>query len=437
MSLDGDLADNVVPARAYAPVLKDPFGWNAISKKERVAGVNRFFAHASECMYFRTAPRALQAVTDPVNSVYTAAALFRLFVHILLLYLLSAFLTLGYNPFRLNFILAFALMSPLLQVNYYAIYMGVIDHAVTYTFFYAFPLALALLFFLPLYLKRDLGLPAIIFLLLLSVILAFNGPLLPPVVLVISAIVIVPHFYKRYIKKEAIQNGLKNTHVLLLIAASCLALYSLYLGTYNSDSYAHTASLFERYSKLPEGIFNILTQKLGYPLMLLLIIINVLILRTKKTEESRKTLKILRYIGVFALIYVLLLPLGGYREYRPNILRYDTIMPVTIALMFFYARSTFFILQDLHAFRLRAYIGLIVGFSAVFTIADIDVEQDNICERAQIAKIASDPHNTVRLDTSCTVMSWGIMRDVKYSDVNGEMLHLWNITDRRKLYYQQ
>jgi hypothetical protein len=189
--------------------------------------------------------------------------------------------------------------------------------------------------------------------------------------------------------------------------------------------------------KLPEGIFNILTQKLGYPLFLLMIIINIMILKKKKTQESKDILKMLRYVGAFSFFYLMLLPLGGYREYRPNILRYDTIMPVTIALIFFYGRSGFFILKNNDFWRLRSYALLWLAFSVLFTIADIDVEKDNLCEREAIKQIATSPLDTVKLDTSCTVLSWGLMRDVKYSDVNGEMLYLWHITDRRKLYYQQ
>jgi len=104
--------------------------------------------------------------------------------------------------------------------------------------------------------------------------------------------------------------------------------------------------LWDLYLRLPIGIYYLLTQKLGFPILLLILAINSLIIRYKiNTPEGKTILKLFKWIGLFALIYILFLPFGGYRDYRPNILRYDTILPITISLVFIFAKTTIFILR--------------------------------------------------------------------------------------------
>jgi hypothetical protein len=59
--------------------------------------------------------------------------------------------------------------------------------------------------------------------------------------------------------------------------------------------------------------------------------------------KGKKMIRILMWIGIFTFMYIMLLPFGGYRPYRPRIIRYDTFMPVTIALIYYFGASTYFI----------------------------------------------------------------------------------------------
>jgi hypothetical protein len=69
--------------------------------------------------------------------------------------------------------------------------MGIIDHSITYTFFYAFPVTLLLLLFLPFYRAAyrgqplQLSWPRALALMLLMVVLAFNGAIITGVVAVL------------------------------------------------------------------------------------------------------------------------------------------------------------------------------------------------------------------------------------------------------------
>ena len=127
---------------------------------------------------------------------------------------------------------------------------------------------------------------------------------------------------------------------------SILSLYALYVGKNNSIFLDNTISLAERYSRIPQGLLRILTQKIGFPIFLILIGINIFLLRKNiVSDDVKKSLQIFNWIGLFALCYILLLPLGGYKEYRSFIVRYDTIMPITIGLIFIYAKSSFHLIK--------------------------------------------------------------------------------------------
>ena len=100
-------------------------------------------------------------------------------------------------------------------------------------------------------------------------------------------------------------------------------------------------------------------------------------------------LTLLKWMLIFAAIYIVLLPLGGYREYRPNIVRRDTLMPVILCLIFFYGRSSFYLLNHLVPKYKRKYLILIVIFSLVFTIADEPIFKHNACEKTGIGENSS------------------------------------------------
>jgi hypothetical protein len=134
---------------------------------ERYAAPNRFFAHWTMAHYFRHVPLALQSFLSPIDSVYAAAALAKTAIQLLLIWLLAA-----------------AVITPLFQTFGYNGLMGVIDKSVTFTFFFALPMGLLLLFFLPFYKKMRMPAAMQAGWAFLALFLALNGPLVPGVVLV-------------------------------------------------------------------------------------------------------------------------------------------------------------------------------------------------------------------------------------------------------------
>ena len=148
--LDGDLAHIVLPSKGYQAVLDHPFGLPVLFEGERYAAPNRYFAHWFMGAYFKSVPHLLQSFFTPMESVYMACAVLKILIHILLLGLLSRFIGLAFSATKQQYWLIVLLLFPLFQANGYT-HFGLIFSSITYTVFYALPLALLLLFFLPFY----------------------------------------------------------------------------------------------------------------------------------------------------------------------------------------------------------------------------------------------------------------------------------------------
>lgn len=447
LRLDGDLAAIVVPRADYAPVLHDPFGWAVLTKGSWYAAPNRFFAHVTMRAYCRQVPLLLQNFLSPIASAYAAMALFNTGVQALLLYVLGWYATgtrlLG-SP---RLWLAMALMAPFFQTTGYDAQMAVVDNAVTYTFFYALPLLLLLVMLWPLYRAasrqqplRSAG-PQLLAMLLLAVVLAFNGPIITGTVLVLLGGVGLRAARQRWRLPAAERlRALPGQAILVWSWLGVLCLYSLYIGRHNTENLTRMLPIWERYQLVPLGIWSELTSKLGLPLLVLGCLANAQLIRRRlpATAESQRLRQVLRYLGWFALLYTALLPLGGYRSYRPLILRHDSTLPITLGLIGFYALSASHLLGQLRG-RPRQWYLLGVGVVAlIFTNADrrLHPHDNNTDERQALALLAqAGPAPVVRLPKKCRVLSWDPITSPNESLTNAELLEHWRITKGRPLYY--
>lgn len=453
MPLDGDMAGGIVPANDVKPVLEDPFGISVLTKNAVYNNPNRFFAHWTFHNYFNQVPLLFQNIVKPIDSVYLACALAKTGIQILLITLLAFFITGRRKILSKDFILAALLIVPLFQTNGYRTYMGIIDPSVTYTFFYALPCALLLLFYLPFFrasfYKKAFtkNLVVISLLVALSLFITLNGPLIPGVVLTISLVFTMKCWMDTYSANKRMSlfqrakfafKIIPKSHFAFFLLISLLSIYSLYIGSNNSIFLKENVSVFERYSRIPTGVLTIITQKIGFPILLLLIGINLLIIaRGIKNTEGQKLISLFKWIGIFSLLYILLLPLGGYKSYRPNIIRYDTFMPITIVLIFMYGMSTFFIIRNMQGKYKKWYLVLIAFFALILTFADKPEFDKNDCEKVALEKIAQSSDNIVLIGSDCNLLSWEKITDPKVSELNGQLLKDWNITINKKLYYQQ
>lgn len=448
--LDGDIANIVAPSPSYNKVLTDPFGISTI-QGEMYPGPNRFFAHATMFAYFRSVPFLFQYIDTPINSVYWAAALIKTLIQVLIISLLAIYIS-DKNNNKNIFIIAAALITPLFQTTGYNLYMGIIDRSITYNFFYALPLGLLLLYFLPFYKEKykentlfDWGRNFVWF--IFMIFLSFNGPLIQPTILILFPAILLYKIYEHFqtqnnapfLKKIGISILLIPKQLLFFFVLFCfLSLYSIYLGTFNSENLTNTIPLAERYARLPLGLFNMLTQRIGFALFVFVFLLNIFIIaKLENTQERQSLFHILKWITYFAIIYLLLLPLGGYRNYRPNIIRYDTFMPILLAMFFFYGKSTLFIISQLIEKKKTFYLISIIAFSLIMTFADKPTKYLNDCEKAAFYTLAQSSEKIVALPNECTVMTWEKITEPNQSETNARLLHYWGITKEIKLYYQK
>ena len=441
--LDGDLAPIVVPSDHYKAVMNAPFGFKAILHDTSYAATNRHFVHLAMYHYFRVIPAAWNTVATPVQSIYLSTASFKVLVHLLLLILLSWYAVGGDALWSKKGLLTLALIAPLFQSggSYYNL-MGVVDRSPTYAFFYAAPMVLLLLFYLPVYQalvwRKSISIRwwQWIGLCMLVLILPFSGPLIPAVCLVMSACMVVGYFFWEKEKLQAWLKMLPLPYWGAIVVINVLSLYSLYLGSYNVEQSLDIA-LGVRYKLLWEGLIHQFTNKLGPILLLLMVGINGVALWRLPPGKGKETLKlIVKWILVFTFLYLMLLPFGGYRSYRPLIVRRDTLLPVLLFLFFFWGISTTYILADLkHSIR-KLYIVYIIAALALFQLADEPQYQDNQCERAALEILQQSDEQAVVITDACKVLSWDKIETAGQSEVQSELLKIWGVLSEGQSYYQ-
>lgn len=431
--LDGDLVGVVLPTATYQRVLEAPLGFPAIIDGERYAATNRYFIHQTMYLYFNSVPVFLQKIIDPISSIYASTGLFKVLLQGFLLWLFSTYITTTLQR-KDQFLLVALLLLPLFQHGTYNGYLGLISGSITYTFFYTFPLALLLWFFLPYYkifISQETIMPSIKlwllpFIFFGMVYLPFSGPLIAPLILMIGPLMIINSLRKK---------PSFNLPLLILILFVLIAFYSFYLGTFNLEN-GQEVSMLKRYKLLPYGFFYQMTNRPALPIFLAFIMGNLWwIKQSEQTLIAQQIIKLSKMILWFAIIYILILPLGGYREYRPFILRMDTLMPVNFGLFILYGASTLFILNHIKTKGKKIYLGILLVFSLIFLNANRTYFNKNACERNALERIAIADENTVRLEKPCEVLSWDIIQDPEKSRSNAQLFQRWNLIDTIRLYY--
>jgi hypothetical protein len=449
--IDGDLPSIVVPSKNYQTVLHDPFGLNVLLHDSVYSAPNRFFTHLIMQVYFQQIPVLLQHLTTPVSSIYYSFALAKTLIQFFIIYLFAIYISGKKRFWDPDFLLAAALITPLFQIYGYNFFMGIIDHSISYTFFYALALSLVLLFFLPFFcfwfFEYRINKLTTIGLICLAIILAFNGPLNSPVILIICPFVILisfAHNFNEYINSNlairilASIKKIPYTIVIVFGLAILFCLYSFLIGKNNSENLWAGISIEERYARLPKGLYSQFTTKLGPALVLLMVLVNSLIIRKYKiSERAGKLLGIVKWFVILSIVYILLLPFGGYRYYRPNIIRMDTIMPVTLGMMLCYGLTTYYIIKKIRLRWKKVYLGMVIFFTAVFINADTSFGKYNACERRTLEKISKSPEKIVFLDCECSVMSWETTTNYKDSEIKTDLLFHWNVIKQKKLFYQK
>lgn len=437
MPLDGDLALIVLPADCFKAAMKDPLGIQASVNGKVYHASNRAFAHWTMSLYFKTVPFFFQLFSSPLDSIYLAAALAKIIFQLLIAFMLARYAR--PSTFQLtDLIISFAILMPLFQTGGFNSYIGVIDQSITYSFFYALPIALLLVFFFPFYryFKSDepLNFSPIkhAVWLLFIVFLSFNGPLTCAIVVtLVASIFIFLFFYKvAGIKQIQLDKTVRN----YLIGFFLLALYSLYVGTFNAEKFSTPLPIYARYEQLLDGLQKMFIGNEALPILVVFIAATILILKKKSGSSNIEWLVI--PIVFYCVFFIVLLPLGGYRIYRPNVLRNDTAIPILICCFFLMIYTTRIILELTFKFK-AIYMIVLVGLLLFFHLSDGHISSRNQSEKKAILEIAASKKQTVVINDYCTILSYKPITDSLESDIHMKLLHYYGVIDKPKLYYQK
>lgn len=452
LPLDGDMSSIIIPSDGYKQLMSDPFGISAL-KGDIYPGSNRFFAHWAMATYFKIAPLICQWVIHPIDSIYLSNTIVKTGIQILIILLLSFYITRTWRIFTKEFLLSAILITPLIQTFGFNQHIGIIDKSITYTFFYALPLTFLMIFFIPFYnassQNRKINLNNWVIALLVPYIifLSLNGPLIPPVILIFCPLFLLYRFRNNYINSnktntwsKVIESILEIDRIVLSLFSLFIltSLYSIYVGRFNAENFNNVVPIFERYKLLIKGFYIQFTQSAGSILLVIVIAINTLIIWLQKpVDETRKILKILGWIFLLSAIYTILLPLGGYRIYRPFIIRWDSYMPVNLCLFYYYGMTSLYLIKNIKPKLKVAYSIGITVFLLVFTFADRTDYYSSWCEKESLRTIVNSPEKVVLINSECSIMAWGKITNPDDSKFNCRYLQYIGVLKEEKLYYQK
>jgi hypothetical protein len=453
----GDLANIVLPSPEYSPILSDPLGINLLITGEKHVGPNRFFAHWLPYTYFNNVPFFFQYFTNPIDSVYMSCAILKLGNHLGITYILTRWIVRKTAVLDENFLFIFALISSMSLASPYGFFfpMRIIDQSIIYTFAYSFSFLFLLLYMHP-FVNMYLGNRSIklqwwehLYLWSLSFVVMFNGPINAPNAILLSGLSLLAlwgHYLKQQDNSYTI-NGLWRAvqaipttilfHFSWLIL---LGLYSFYLGTFNSEIAQEIPSILERYQLLWQGIIKVffIVKTTPLPLIGLTAIAFFFLNKNHKSAAFKKLLFITKCISCFAGIYILLLPLGGYRPYRNLILRFDTMLPISFGIFILFGASVHLLLKELSPQNSKKLKIGIIGLVSIVTFIDsISLYPiRNTCERSTLFQLSEATKEPV-LIPDCSIMSWSPITPTKEISREAQLFYRWNITKKPLIYYHK
>lgn len=431
LPMDGDTPRVAAPMIWYQNVLDDPIGIAAITTQEKYSGAGRYVCHAVTQWWFTDVYDLVKKVVgDPVHSIYYTSTLLVALLHLCFI-CLAYFYTKQNEKFNFKKFIPIALLaSVLIQLNSFYDCIGFLDRAIDYVLFYALPITVLLFYLMPFYKNQfaaDKKIPLwqYVGLVILAPVLAFSGPLIQPIVFIIALLYFAGIFIKNPFFKIKRNNALLGQ--LLFFVICCL--YAFYVSQFNSES-SEYKPLTERYILLAKGLARILTLRIAWALIITFLGFNFYYIMKHKIVKQVKLKAIFWFAIMFCAIYILLLPLGGYRVYREYIIRYDTFIPVTLTFFFLLFYTSYNILNHLRDNKKLYYqLGLFM-FCIIFLIADKKTEREaNYCQQGQLYEIMASEETVIRKEYKCNVLVWDVrsIYDVENMKAINIMLRRWGI----------
>ena len=451
--LDGDIARINMPNRSFSKIYSDPVGVQAAFYHERYNGAGRWFCFESEYLLFHQGYFLVNYFNrDKIESLFLTATLFQWVCHWLMVIVLAFYVNMSKKIRIWNIIFASALILPFFQFGIDLVNVGIINHAISYTFFYAFPMTLWLIFFYPFFrmlfyenTKFSKSIFQITTIFLLGLLIVFSSPLIAPLGIIFGCILILLFFLKgnnSFLASDLnnILIRIKNIPVtvrILLPVFMVVCIYDFYLGKFNTENITDL-SLKYRFHLMLNGIPNYLIN-FGLPYCFGLLIM-VYFFSRKYFPEILKTseVRFLKFISFGVILFLFLLPLGGYRSYRPNIWSNDLTMPLTIFLIIIIVAGSIFLLKQLGELPLKIFAFLFFTTLLIYWCQNFPAK-NNRSEQQQMLEILARQKAgaIVCLPFSSSVLSWGKVDDPANSTTVSDFLYSLGITENHVLFYQK
>jgi hypothetical protein len=412
LSFDGDLPKIGLPYLYYEKVMTDPFGFDAVFNGEMYSGAGRYMCHWFTVFWCHEIYCVIHSVVkDPVVSIYLSTTAIAMLVHFLFLGLVWLFVRVLVPLTKLQSLMVLSLATIFIQYGEFYHSIGIIDRSPSYIFFYGLQLVLFALWAFPFFnafhtRHYQLNWVQSIVWVFFSVYLSFSSVLTQPIWFVVCLLMSLGYIFspkdsewKRFVRSPHI--GLHFSWFLLL------CLYAFYVAQFNNEK-TNTTTLVQRYGLLLKGIYYWITYDLAIPFMTIWLGVNAYLMHRFSKVGWHRFKQISFWIALFAVCYIGLLPFGGYRAYRPFILRYDTIMPVTFGLVFLLVSSSIFLVKELTNERLKIIYGaglFLVGF--LFSRADRHLELDeNEPQHEVLYYLHHNKDTMVAMPVHCNVGTW-------------------------------
>lgn len=451
--IDGDLYAIVLPAPWYAKVLSDPFGFQTLANGVEYGGAGRSSAHFFMYYYFNHVPLLFQYVVSPVKSIYYSAAFVQITSHLGVILLLSAYVCGHFKLFRKEFLWTMVAVTPFLQFYGLGTRFGLVDKSITYTCFYILPVLLFLSLLYPLYQYAigrrqvdqafSLGIWSGPWLVTMAILALWSPQLQTLMVLVAGLAWIslwVSGLQKHTRLKKIVTYPLRRPYTqlsLLLLGTGLLAIYGYVVGLNNSEN-VDSLPLTEALIQAAKGIKYHFVEPWPIWVALFFFIYHLYRLKGSDWSEANRWRRLGVMLAIGVAIYMLLVPFGGYRPYRPFLYRYDLLIPVTLSWVFGLLLTGRLIIQGgLLGSHRQKYLALAAVFGVVLYAHDLSFKPANTCEREKLHILESATQDTVVLTDDCPVLGWEIDTETYYTDKKVVLLQRWNILKRPVVYYQE
>lgn len=424
-TLDGDLALIVAPSGDYQSVLMNPLGVGVWKDGHATAATNRFAAHYGFGLWMNNVPRLLPS--GGVDALYSTVAILKGLTHfglmLLLLYVLLRITPITTAEKGLTLLIISSLFQ---DSGAMALFFSVINTSITYTFFYSTQIFLLGLFLSLLFLSENVSVLMVVLVLLGTPILALGGPLNAPVMGIGGLIFLL---YRKLL------SGLKENKFdlkdMIVVYIFMWAAYSFWLGQFNTEHSWASLPLSERFVRMGQGIMIMIEPWRGAWFFLSPVIaFNLTVIF--KSNKNKRMMGLYLVLGLFVLMWLFLLPLGGYREYRPYILRGDTLLPVNLILIWVFAHSSVLVSREKTYLIIPALL-----CSLYFLSLDWKTKVSNKLERAQFARLIDSKEACVALPRSGTLMhwEWNYISNCDYSRPNLIYLNRIGVVRGNHLYH--